>query len=417
MASPILPLFVGLIAIEQTADVGLIALNLWHTRRAPAVPEELDGLVEVEAAERARAHALASGTVALWRAASSALASIALLAFGLLPQADRWLGAAVGRDTGHAFVLLLGGLALLSGLIDLPFSAWNVLSVERRFGLSALSWRAFLLGRLRSWAIIGLAGVPLLYAAHAVVALGGAAWWLGLFGLLALVQVASAWLWPEVVAPRLQRQRRLPDGELKDRLEALARRAGFPEDAIRVVEAARRGGPPNAALAGLGRPRLLLDDTLLELLGPDQVLAVAAHELGHYRHGHLRARLLVGLAGSFVLLGLVALSFSWPGLYEAFGFAGPSPQAALAVAAVGGGLVAFWLAPLQSWVSRRQELEADAEAVRLTGSPEALGAALLDLAEDRLANPCPHPWFVAWRFTHPPVLTRLLALSSEAAEA
>ncbi len=417
MQAPIFPLFVGLIATWQTADLGLIALNLWHTRRAPAVPEELEGLVEPERAERARALALASGRVALCRAAATALTSLALLAFGLLPQADRWLDALVGRGSGHEFVLLLGGLALLGGLVDLPFSAWNALSVERRFGLSALSGRAFLVGRLHHLAALSLLGVPLLYAAHALVTLGGASWWLWLFGLLALVQLAAAWLWPAVVAPRLQPQRRLPDGELKDRLEALALRAGFPADAIRVVEAARRGGPPNASLAGVGRPRLLLDDTLLGLLGPDQVLAVAAHELGHHRHGHLRARLLVGLLGSLGVLGLVGLSVAWPGLYLALGFPGPSPHAALALAAVGGGVVAFWLAPLQAWLSRRQELEADAEAVRLTGSPEALGAALLDLAEDRLANPCPHPWYVAWRFTHPPVLARLLALSSGAAGA
>jgi STE24 endopeptidase len=87
---------------------------------------------------------------------------------------------------------------------------------------------------------------------------------------------------------------------------------------------------------------------------------------------------------------------------------------ALALVLVAGGALAFWLAPIQAWLWRRQELEADAEAVRLTGRPEALGAALLDLAEDRLANPWPHPWYVAWRLSHPPVLARLLALAAAA---
>lgn len=417
MQTPILPLFVGFFAVEQTADLGLIALNLWHTRRAPAVPEALDGLVEPEVAERARAHALASGRVAMLRAATSAAASIALLVTGTLPWFDRWLDEVAGPAGGsHEFVLFLGGLAVLSALLDLPFRAWSTLRVDRRFGLSDLTARAFLGGKLRSWAVVGLIGVPLLYVAHLLVELGGQAWWLCLFGLMAALQVAMAWLWPSVVAPRLVKQAPLPEGPLKARLEALARLAGFPPESIRVVEASRHGGPPNAALGGLWRPRLLIDDTLLHGLAPDQVLAVAAHELGHHRRGHLVARLLMGLAGSFAVLGLVALSFSWPTLYTAFGFPGPSPHAALALVSVCGGAVAFWLAPLQAWLARRQELEADAEAVRLTGSPEALGAALLDLAEERLANPCPHPWFVAWRLSHPPVLERLLCLSDEAAE-
>jgi len=247
--------------------------------------------------------------------------------------------------------------------------------------------------------------------------LGGESWWLTLFGLMAAVQVAAAWLWPSVVAPRLAPQAPLPEGPLRDRLEALARRAGFPADAIRLVEASRRGGPPNARLGGLWRPRLLLDDTLLLRLSEEQLLAVAAHELGHHRRGHLLTRLLLGLAGSFAVLALLALSFSWPPLYLAFGFDGPTPHAALALVTVGGGALVFWLAPLQAWLSRRQELEADAEAVRLTGAPEALGAALLDLAEDRLSNPSPHPWFVAWRLSHPPVEARLVALAGGAAEA
>jgi STE24 endopeptidase len=417
MQAPIFPLFVGLFALEQTADLGLIGLNLWHTRRATTVPDELEGLLEPDAAERARAHALASGRVALLRAAASATVSIALLVSGLLPRADRWLDEVAGFDgSSHEFVLLLAGLAALGGLVDLPFSAWSALGVERRFGLSAATPRSFLIGRLKAAALAALLGVPLLYAAHAVMGLGGQAWWLTLFGMLAAVQVATAWLWPSVVA-LLVRQAPMPEGPVRDQLEALARGAGFPADAIRVVEASSRGGPANATLGGLGRPRLLLDDTLFLRLSEDQLLAVVAHELGHHRRGHLLTRLLLGLAGSFAVLALVAISFSWPHLYLAFGFAGPSPHAALALVSVGGGAVAFWLAPLQAWLSRRQELEADAEAVQLTGCPEALGTALLDLAEDRLTNPSPHPWFVAWRLSHPPVTARLLALSGAADEA
>jgi STE24 endopeptidase len=412
MQPPILPLFVGLFAVEQTADLALLGLNLWQARRVRGVPEGLEGLLDPAIAERARARTLAGGRVALCRAAASAVLIIALLLSGFLPWFDARLDSVTGEGAAgaaHQFVLFLGLLTALTWLVDLPFAAWDTFGVEKKFGLSAATPATFLAARLKGWALAAALGVPFLYAVHAVMTLGGGAWWAWLFGLLAALQVAGAWLWPTLVAPLFTPHRPLPESALRDRLEALARRAGLEPAAIRVVQ----GGLPNARLGGLWRPRLLLDEALLARLGPEQVEAVVAHELGHHRRGHLGARLLLGLASTFAVLGLVAVSLHWPAIYTAFGFAGPTPHAALALASVGGGLLAFWLAPAQAWLSRRQELEADAEAVRLSGRPEALGAALLDLDEGRLANPFPHPWFVAWRLSHPPLLDRLVALACE----
>lgn len=417
MPPPILPVFVGLYAVEQAADLGLLGLNLWHAHRSRGVPPELEGLVDPEIAERARTHAVAAGRVALCRTAAAAALTLTLLVSGLLPWIDVQLDALTGSDASpHQFVLFLGLLTALAWLTELPFAAWRAIGVDRRFGLLAVTPRTFLAGRLRGWALTAALGVPFLYAVHAVMTRGGSAWWLWLFGLLAALQVGAAWLWPSVLAPALQRHHRLAPGPLRDRLEALAARAGLRPDALFVVEASRRGGAPNASLGGVWRARLLLDDTLLARLGEEQVEAVVAHELGHHLRGHVGTRLLVALATSFGLLVALALLADWTPLYLAFGFAGPSPHAALALVSLLSGALAAWLAPAHAWLSRRQELEADAEAVRLTGRPEALGAALLDLAEDRLANPWPHPWYVAWRFSHPPVLERLLALSAEAGE-
>ena len=412
MQPALLPIFVGLFAVEQTADLLLIGLNLWRAHRARGVPEGLEGLVDPAIAERARAHALASGRVGLFRAAASAALTLTLLLSGLLPWIDLRLDPLFGADgTSHEFVLFLGLVSSLAWVVDLPFSAWDVLVVQRRFGLSVATPGGFLAARLKGWAVTVALGVPFLYAVHAIMTLGGEAWWLWLFGLLAALQVAMAWGWPTLVEPRLVPHRPLPPGALRDRVEALAVRGGLRPDAVLLVESARRGGLPNARLGGLWCPRLLLDDALLLRLGPEEVEAVVAHELGHHLHGHLAARLLGGLAGTLGLLVALTLALRWPPLCAAFGFAGPSPHAALALVSILGGAFASWLAPAQAWLSRRQELEADAEAARLTGRPEALGAALLDLAEDRLSNLWPHPWYVAWRLSHPPLLERLLALS------
>ncbi|MBK7506572.1 MAG: M48 family metallopeptidase [Bacteroidetes bacterium] len=414
MQATFLPVFLGFFAAEQTADLGVLLVNLWHAHRCRGVPDDLQGLVEPEVAERARAYALASGRVALARGLASAAATLGLLFSGLLPWFDRRLDAVAGQQ--HEFVLFLSLLTAGLALLDLPFAAWRTFGVERAFGFTRVTPRRFLAGRLRAGLVLTALGVPFLYAVQAVMALGGPSWWLWLFGLLAGAQIGLAWVWPVLVAPRFAPQQPLPPSLLRSRLEALATRAGFRPEGIFVVMTGGRGGLPNAALAGLFRPRLLLDDALLTRLGPDALEAVVAHELGHHRLRHLPIRLAVSLAGTFLLLVVLWLASGWAPLYSAFGFSGPSAHAALALVSICAGAFGFWLQPLQAWLARRQEAAADAEAVRLTGAPEPLAAALLDLAEDTLQNPWPHPWYVAWRLTHPPLLERLLAVAHVAVE-
>jgi STE24 endopeptidase len=412
MQSTVLPFLLGFYAVEQGADLGLIGLNLWRASRSRGVPEELDGLLDPEVAERARAYAVAGNKVALCRGVATTAVTLALLLSGVLPWFDRQLDAAVG-GSAHLFVAFL---ALVTGalwLVELPFAAWRTFGVERRFGFSAVGPGRFLLDRLKGWGFSAAVGLPFLYAVHAVMTHGGQAWWLWLFGLLATLQLGLAWLWPAVVAPLFAAQRPLPPGPLRDRLEALAGAAGFRPRAI-LVEASQQGRLPNAALVGLVRPRILLDEALLARLSAEEVEAVVAHELGHHELHHVPIRLIVSLLGLLLLLLVLSQALAWPALYPAFGFAGPSPHAALALVSMCSGTFLFWLAPLQAWVARRQESAADARAVALIGHPELLGAALLDLAEDALANPWPHPWYVAWRLTHPPLRERLLALAPEA---
>jgi STE24 endopeptidase len=407
-----LPLFLGLYAVEQSADLGLTALNLWHARRCRGVPEGLEGLLDPAVAERARAYAIAAGWVQLWRGLASASVTAALLGTGVLPWLDALLAERIAEGA-HRFVLFLVPVTVVLWAVDLPFAAWRLFGVERRFGFSRAGPVRFLAERLRSWVATAAVGVPFLYAVHLAMSAGGRSWWLWLFAVLAAVQVALLWVWPNLVAPRLVPHRPLPPGPLRDRLDALARAAGFRPTAILVVE---RGGPANAGLAGLLRPRILLDRALLQRLSEDEVVAVVAHELGHHRLHHVTARLVASLASLLLLLLALDAALRWPALYAAFGFAGPSPHAALALVSLGSGAVVFWLFPVYAWLARRQETAADAEAVELMGRPELLGAALIDLAEGNLTNPWPHPWTVAWRFTHPPLLTRLIALERAAAE-
>ncbi len=403
------PLFIGAVLIAQAIEIGLIALNLRQASGARGVPPALKGLVPRRAAERARRHAVASNRHALVRAVFDAAAGWWLLVFGALPWLDRRLTSA-GLDGPHHFVTFLSLTALALVLLDLPFAFWRSRSVDAPFGFGRLSLLDFLARRTRSLAVTSLLGLPLLYVTWAFMRHGGERWWLWLFAAIVLLQLVLQWIWPALVASRLARARPISGGPLPERLEALANAAGFRTGGVYVVGGAGRAGQANACLVGLFRPRVLLDGTLLARLPLEEVAAVAAHEIGHYRLRHQAQRLALSLLGTLAGLALLAAILPWAPLYLAFGFEGPSLHAAVVLASMGGSALGTWTRPLTAALSRRQELAADAYAVRLSGRVEALASALERLSTDNLANPWPHPWYATWRFTHPPLAERLVAL-------
>ena len=407
-------LVVGAVAAERAVRLALTALDLWRTTRSRGLPADLDGLIDPETAERARAFAVAKDRLSLARDAASLALTLWLLLSGVMPWLDGRLQAA-GLAGSHAFVLFLVMAGSAAAITQLPFTAWRTFVVDRRFGLVGTGARVFLADRLVAFAAALAIAVPALYAVHALMTRTGPAWWAWLLSLAVALQLGLPWLWASALAPRVGRQVSLPPGPLRERLTALATAAGVTLHDV-VVVASARPHQANATLSGLIRPVVRLDEALLQRLSEEEVEAVVAHELAHLLLRHPWHRGALALASSALLVALLAAAVASPELAAAVGFAVPSLQAALALSSVAGGTALRWLAPLEAAISRRREAAADALAVRLMGRAEPLATALLELAEENLANPWPHPWSVAWRFTHPP-LERRLVLLAEAAEA
>ena len=409
MTSLARPLLLGLLLTAPLVDLFLITLNLRRATGARGVPPELRGLLPRRVAERARRYAVATNRLLLARALVDAGSICLLLLGGALPWLDRTLAGA-GLDGAHRFVafLFLSGLALV--LLDLPLAWWRVRAVEAPFGFGQARLGTFVAQRVRSLGQTTLIGLPLLYLTWAFMRHAGVAWWLWLFAAVVALQLVLQLLWPALAASRLSRARPVTGGPLPGRLEELAGAAGFRTGGVFVVGGARRPGHANACLVGLLRPRVLLDDTLLSRLPLEEVAAVTAHEIGHFRLGHQAQRLALSLAGTFAALALLAAIVPWAPLYRAFGFEGPSLHVAVLLASMTGCALSALARPIISLLSRRQELAADAYAVRLFGRVGPLASALERLSSDNLANPWPHPWFAAWRYTHPPLADRLVAL-------
>jgi STE24 endopeptidase len=240
----------------------------------------------------------------------------------------------------------------------------------------------------------------------------GLYWWI--YGLFVFVgwQMLMIVAYPKFILPLFNKLTPLEEGELRDRLSALGERAGFPVCRIEVIDGSRRSGHSNAFFTGFGKARrIVLYDTLIRQLSTCELEAVLAHEIGHYRKGHIPR--MIGL--SALLAGVCFAAIAWidrsPAILEAFGFAAGSGSApAFFIALLLAGPVGFCLSPLLHALSRRHEYEADAYARELTGGHQSLESALLKLQTENLSNLVPHPLYSAIHYSHPALRERLAAL-------
>ena len=415
MASWVLPVFIVAFAFQYAVETGLLLLNLRHVARARGVPPPLAGRVDDATAERSRAYTLANGRFSLAHGAFFTALTLAALLSGIMPALDAAL-AARGLDGAHRFVVFLVALSLGFSAAGLPFAIFHTFVLEERFGFNHTTPRLWITDLLKGLLLQAAIGIPLLYATYGFMRFTGGLWWFWLFVFYTAVQLVLLWLYPTFIAPLFNRFQPLPEGTLRERLEALARAAGFAHRGLFVMDASRRSGHSNAYFTGIFRPRIVLFDTLVERMSVDEAASVLAHEIGHYTARHVHRRLALSVAAMFVLLFALSRLVPWPPLYAAFGFDGPSLHAALALVSLGGGAFVFWLAPFAAGLSRRHEYEADRYAVRLARAPEALETALVRLNGENLSNLHPHPWYSAWHYSHPVLVERIAAIQRAAAE-
>ncbi len=412
MRLAVVSVFVSFFLLQYAVETVLLVLNLrYASKQGAAAPAALAGRIDAATAERSRAYALSNGRLALLHGTCSALLTLGVLFSGALPRLDAWLSA---RDLlgAHRFVVFLALLAAFFSIADLPFSLYRTFVLEDRFGFNRMTCRSWFVDRLKGLGLAVALGVPLLYGIYALMTLAGRAWWLWAFAFLTVVQGVMLWLYPAVIAPLFNKFSALPDGELRTRLEQLAREAGFRNRGLFVMDASKRSRHSNAYFSGIFRPRIVLFDTLIEGMSVDQAVAVLAHEIGHYRAHHVHKRLILGLAWTLASLWILSLLVAWPPLFEAFGFERPSTHAAVALLSLGGGAFTFFFEPLASWLSRRHEYEADRFSVRFARQPEALEAALVTLSGENLSNLHPHPWYRCWHYSHPTLLERIAAIDA-----
>jgi STE24 endopeptidase len=322
------------------------------------------------------------------------------LKFNALAPGAAWSGA-----------LFLIGTMLLMGLPGLPLEWWSQFRLEAKFGFNKSTLGLWVVDHVKSL-LLGLAiGFPLMWALLALVGRAGTWWWVWGFALLFGFQMLMFVLYPKLIMPWFNKLTPLPAGEARTRLLALADRTGFLAQTIEVIDGSKRSGHSNAFFTGFGRfRRIVLYDTLMAQLAQDEVEAVLAHEIGHYKRGHIPQRLVTMAVMQFAAFAAIAWLARAPWFNAAFGLPAGQLAPTFLLFALLSGLVMFWFSPISHWVSRKHEYEADAFARDAMAGPGALVGALRKMSEKNLSNLTPHPLYSAVYYSHPTLVERERAL-------
>ncbi len=306
--------------------------------------------------------------------------------------------------SGVAFLLLF---ALIGTLLDLPFELYGTFTIEARFGFNKMTPSLFIIDMSKQLLLMIAIGAPLAWVILTLMESAGELWWLYGWLFWTLFMLIMIWAYPTLIAPLFNKFTPLPDGEMKTRIEALLVRCGFKSNGLFVMDGSRRSSHGNAYFTGLGSAkRIVFFDTLLKQLEPLEAEAVLAHELGHFKHGHIKKRLVTMVISTllgFTLLGWLAQQ-QW--FYTGLGVGQPSNHAALVLFMLVMPLFTFLFTPLMSLFSRRHEFEADAYAVA-NSSGEALASALVKMYEDNASTLTPDSLYSAWYDSHPPAPVRI----------
>ncbi|MFM2397984.1 MAG: hypothetical protein RL341_141 [Pseudomonadota bacterium] len=404
--------------------IGGLAVRVWLAQRQlraviahrDRVPAEFAEKVSLAAHQKAAGYTLAKVRFGMVGAFISAGVLIALTLLGgldLLFAATAQFAQA--GSVIHA-VLFFAALGLVTTLIDLPLEWISQFRIEQKFGFNKMTPGLFVVDTFKNLALGAVLMLPLAALIVWLMNTAGPLWWLWAWAALIVFQLVMLLIFPTVIAPLFNKFVPLDNAALKSRIDALLTRCGFASNGVFVMDGSKRSAHGNAYFTGLSKnKRIVFYDTLIERLDGDQIEAVLAHELGHFKHKHVVKRIIwmavISLA-AFALLGWLAQQ---PWFYAQLGvtplLSGSNAALALTLFMLVAPVFMFFFAPVGSWLSRKQEFEADAFAVKTAGAAP-LSSALVKLYEDNASTLTPDPLHSAFYDSHPPAPVRIARLRS-----
>ncbi|MEN6507233.1 MAG: M48 family metallopeptidase [Smithella sp.] len=327
--------------------------------------------------------------------------------FLLLPLGIRWL-AGINIHLIVQALIFFAALALIGGTASLPFDIYHTFVLERKYGFSTITWKLWLMDLFKSVLLSAILMTIIVGFLMAFVTYLPNSWWFWGWVFFTLFQLTLLWLYPVLIAPLFNKFEPIRDEALKEKIVALLARAGLEAKGIYQVDEGRRSKHTNAYFTGIGKTkRIVLYDTLLASHTHEEIVSVLAHEIGHWKKKHILKQLAFMITASLFLFYFVYFASGYPPLFRAFGIDHTPVYAGLFLVSLYLGAAGFFLAPLGAAVTRRFEREADRMAYNLTGTSRPMISALKRLAKDNLSNLHPHPWYVVFYYSHPPLTERI----------
>ena len=405
-------LFLGALALSTVLRLWLDFRHQAHVvAHRDRVPADFAGRIDLADHRRAADYTVAKVRIGLIEIVVDTLVLLALTLGGGLGLIDHGLRAWLGSGYLHGLALFACA-GLIGFVVGLPASIYRTFRIEARFGFNKLTWPLWFADLAKATALTVLIGGPLLLAVLWLMDAMGRAWWLYVWLLWLVTNLLVLFLYPTVIAPLFNKFTPLEDASLKERIEALLARCGFASSGLFVMDGSKRSAHGNAYFTGFGRAkRIVFFDTLLAKLAPQEIEAVLAHELGHFRHRHVIKRIALSGVLSLAFLWLLGQLIDQPWFFSGLGVGAGGTAMGLLLFSLVLPVFLFPLAPLTSGLSRRHEFEADAYAARQTAAADLI-AALVKLYRDNAATLTPDPLHSLFHDSPPPASQRIARLNA-----
>ncbi len=404
-------IFLAVFLLRSGIQWSLEGLNISYLRKHRGrVPEAFQDIIDHEKLEKISAFTVDSDHFHLMAVLVNQGSFLVLLLSGFFP----WLvGLIKPWDLGHvpSGLVFFAVLSIFANLLHIPFDLYDTFVIEDRYGFNTMTLRLWFLDLMKGILLSSILGGVLLSLLLALVVFGGEMWWVWAWVVVGCFELVMIWLFPEVIAPLFNKFEPIENKTLEHRIGQLMEKVGLRASGVFKMDAGKRSKHTNAFFTGIGKTkRIVLFDTLLASHDEEEILAILAHEVGHWKKNHLLKQIVLLELLSLGIFYGVAKVLDWPLMYRTFGFQESLPYVGLFLIGAFLSPLAYFVQPIESAISRKFEIEADDFVMELMETAEPMRRALKRLATDNLANLTPHPLYAWFYYTHPPLVERIARL-------
>ena len=376
------------------------------------LPDEVKGIYDEEKYKKSISYARANNKFGLLTSSFSFILSFVLLATGFFGWFDQKVHGFIVTEE-LVSLAFFGLLFLASDILNIPFQLYDTFVIEEKFGFNKTTSKTFILDKLKGYVLAGVIGGLILFVLLKLINLFGPDFWIYFWIVISVFILFINMFYTSLILPLFNKLTPLEDGELKDEIETYSKKIKFPLDNIFVIDGSKRSAKSNAFFSGIGKKKkIVLYDTLIENHSKEELVAVLAHEVGHFKKKHIITGYVLSILQTGFTLFIMSLIIFSPAMSEALG----GSQLAIHLNLLAFGIlyspISHFVGVFMNMLSRKNEFEADAFA-KETYNGTFLQQALKKLSVDNLSNLFPHPAYVFMNYSHPPLLKRLAAMNEQ----